>query len=336
MGDLVAAASSAPLLTASGTKLKASDLENLREYLLREGAPSTRRAYQAHWRAFESFCKERETVPVSCSPEIVAAFLGEMAQQGRAASSVAQARAAIHKAHELLRMMQRDPNSVPDPTTHPIVKKLMSEVSKDAAGKVTQKMALTIPQVRSILGSCSDDIRGVRDRAMIAMGILSAMRRSEIVSLEVSQLVFDERGITVTLGKTKTDQQGKGAVLAIPRASSEDICPVALTQRWLDETGIESGPVFRGIHPQGRILDKPITATWFVLRLKQAAKDAGLPEERIAGHSLRSGFVTEAAKRGASILEVSEVTRHRDLNMVKRYYRNEEAWSNNAAKKLGL
>ncbi len=338
MGEIIAAAvpQTTALLTASGTKLKPQELDLVLGYLQREGSKNTRRAYQAHWCAFKLYCEDHETVPISCSPEIVAGFLAGLADAGRAASTVVQARAAIHKAHELLKMRQKDPSTIPDPTTHPIIKALMKSIGEDASADITQKMALNVTQVRAMMTALGDDIRGVRDRAMISLGLLSAMRRSEIVSLRVDQIAFEEHDMVITLGRTKTDQKGEGAVIAVPRGSSPDFCPIELTQRWLQESGITEGAVFRGIHPKGRLLDEGISASWFVKRMKEAAKDAGLPVERIAGHSLRAGFVTEAAKKGASILDVARQTRHRDLDMVRKYYRPQEARENPASRKIGL
>ncbi len=62
------------------------------------------------------------------------------------------------------------------------------------------------------------------------------------------------------------------------------------------------------------------------LIVKTAAKRVGLEADDLAGHSLRAGFATTAAKAGANLAEIGRVTRHRGEGMIRRYIREGTAF----------
>lgn len=53
--------------------------------------------------------------------------------------------------------------------------------------------------------------------------------------------------------------------------------------------------------------------------------------ERFAGHSLRAGLATAAAKAGKSERSITRQTGHRSERMVRRYIRDASLFSDNAA-----
>jgi site-specific recombinase XerC len=59
-------------------------------------------------------------------------------------------------------------------------------------------------------------IIGARDRALILLGFAGAFRRSELVGLDLEDCAFGKDGLTVTLRRSKTDQQGVGRKIGIP------------------------------------------------------------------------------------------------------------------------
>jgi site-specific recombinase XerD len=70
--------------------------------------------------------------------------------------------------------------------------------------------------------------------------------------------------------------------------------------------------------------------------VKQRAKQAGLDPEKIAGHSLRSGFCTSAARAGASEREIARTTGHRSLRILRVYIQTGNLFEENAAKRIQL
>jgi site-specific recombinase XerC len=128
----------------------------------------------------------------------------------------------------------------------------------------------------------------------------------------------------VTLRRSKTDQEGIGRKVAIPRG--EVACPVAALRAWLEAAGITEGPIFRRIVNKRaqRLTDRRLAPRNVAAVVKQAAARLGLDASTFGGHSLRAGFVTSAVKRGANLIKITDVTGHKSLEMLKTYSRDAE------------
>ena len=63
------------------------------------------------------------------------------------------------------------------------------------------------------------------------LGFGGAFRRSELVALDVADLVENADGLVVTIRRSKTDQEGQGTTVAVLRGSIA--CPVAAVSTWL-------------------------------------------------------------------------------------------------------
>ena len=68
--------------------------------------------------------------------------------------------------------------------------------------------------------------------------------------------------------------------------------------------------------------------------VKRLAGKAGLDAARFGGHSLRAGFVTAAADRGAPIDRIMDHTEHQSAAMVRIYTRRADAFSRHAGEGL--
>jgi integrase len=172
--------------------------------------------------------------------------------------------------------------------------------------------------------------KGIRDRALILLGFAAALRRSELVALDVQDLAFVSEGLIVHLRRSKTDQEGEGRKIAVPYGRTL-ACPVKAVQDWLQHAQIASGAVFPSVGKGGRIQMDRLTASSVALILKAYAGEAGLPASDISGHSLRSGLVTSAAQVGVSTFKIQAQTGHRSVEMVGRYIRDATMFENNAA-----
>ncbi len=78
-----------------------------------------------------------------------------------------------------------------------------------------------------------------------------AFRRSELCALEVADLTEVPDGLRVLIRRSKGDQEGQGAEVAIPRGYR--LRPVEAVQAWLAAAAIENGPVFRSVGKGGRV-----------------------------------------------------------------------------------
>ena len=101
------------------------------------------------------------------------------------------------------------------------------------------------PRTRALIGA--------RDRALILLGFAGAFRRSELVGLDIEDCAFGKDGLTVTLRRSKTDQDGAGRKIGIPYGSNPETCPVRTIQAWIEQAGIEAGPLFRSINRHGQV-----------------------------------------------------------------------------------
>src|SRR5260370_9910725 len=117
----------------------------------------------------------------------------------------------------------------------------------------TQKAPTLTDDIRAMVDATDAGIISVRDRALILLGFAGAFRRSELVGLDVEDCTFSKDGLTITLRRSKIDQQGAGRKIGVPYGANPENCPVRTIQAWIEQAGVGSGPVFRAIHRHGRV-----------------------------------------------------------------------------------
>jgi site-specific recombinase XerD len=175
--------------------------------------------------------------------------------------------------------------------------------------------------------AAGDDIKGLRDRALLLIGFAGAFRRSELVALNRQDLDESELGVKVTIRHSKTDQEGAGQTIAIVRGSVA--CPVMALKAWLTAADITSGPIFRSVKKGGAVAGR-LPAQSVADIVKTYAERVGLDPALFAGHSMRAGFLTSAAKRGASIFKMMDQSRHRSVETLRGYVRDAEIFKEHA------
>jgi integrase len=193
-----------------------------------------------------------------------------------------------------------------------------------------------IGEVRRMVAHLPRDIAGTRDRALLLVGFAGAMRRSELVGLDVTDITHRDEGLAITIRSSKTDQEGAGRQVAIPIGRDPETCPVRALQGWLDAAGIEDGPVFRPIDRHGNVSPDRLSDRAVALIVKRSAEGAGLDPSLYSGHSLRAGFATTAAANGASERAIANQTGHKSMEVLRRYVRHGSLFTDNAATMLGL
>jgi integrase len=113
-------------------------------------------------------------------------------------------------------------------------------------------------------------------------------------------------------------------------------CPVRASSVWIRDAGIASGPLFRAVDRYGRPSVGRLSDRAVAMIVKRSAAAAGIDPARVAGHSLRSGFATSAARAGASEAAIMNQTGHRSVAVLRRYIRRGSLFTDNAAARLGL
>ncbi len=304
-----------------------SSLEQAREFARRSKAENTLRGYRTDWRDFCGWCEGHAVCPLPAAPEAVASYIAECAGRLKV-GSIQRRLNAIAEAHKAV--------GLPSPTHAPIVANTLKGIRRTTGTAPEQKAAALTDDIRAMVDATDGGIIGARDRALVLLGFAGAFRRSELVALDIDDCSFGKDGLTVTLRRTKTDQDGVSRKIGIPYGANPDTCPVRVLQAWIEQAGIASGALFRSINRHGRVLAKRLAPIDVARIVKKLALCAGLDPQRYAGHSLRAGHATSAAIAGASERSIMNQTGHRSVQMVRRYIRDGSLFRENSAGKLGL
>jgi integrase len=204
------------------------------------------------------------------------------------------------------------------PTEAAAVKILLRQVRKAQARQgiaVRKKTAAVAEPLQALLATCTDGLRGVRDRALLLLAWSGGgRRRSEVVGLQVTDVRrLDADTWVYALGSTKTDASGVRREKPLKGVAAH-----ALTA-WLAAAPATTGPLFRRLHRGDTVGTTALTADHVARIVQRRAKLAGL-EGDWAAHSLRSGFVTEAGRQGVPLGEVMAMTEHRGVGTVMGYF----------------
>lgn len=282
-------------------------------------APETLRKYRGAWAAFEAWGKEQSVPCLPATPAVVVSYLGHLHAEGLSPASLRLALAAIVDHHRKAGL----PNPR-DPKINLFLRGLHRTVGKAPKHR---KAALTPAELRRMVEALPKTLAGLRDRALFLLAFSTALRRVNVVELRIEDCERRGDGLLVHVRRSKTDQEGRGHVIAVHRGTQ--LCPIAAFDAWLDAGRIRSGWLFRKIDRWGHIGTGRLDPGTVARLLKRAAKRAGIdPEQikRLAGHSFRSGHVTTAAKAGVGLAEIASVTNHRRLDQVREYIRETDAF----------
>ncbi len=319
--DLAPAGSATPPCLADAIRVA-------RRYADASRAPSTRRAYASDWRRFTAWCRPRGLDTLPADPHTVAIFLSAEADAGSAPLTVGRRLAAIgwmHRRAGLQPPQKREGAAA--------ILEVIAGIRRSHDVAPMKKHAANADVLCDILRAIpGDDLRSVRDRALLAFGMAGAFRRSELVALRLSDVEWVKEGLRVSIRHGKTDQEGAGATIAIP--DGRRLRPKMLLDAWVQQAGIVDGLLFRRLirgKAGGATASASVMSDRAVARVVQArVLAAGYDPADFAGHSLRSGFLTAAARAGASIFKMREVSRHKSMQVLADYVRDAELFRNHA------
>jgi integrase len=279
-------------------------------------AANTRRAYLSDLAEFE-----RWGGSIPATVETVAAYLAARADALAIATLVRHV-ASISKAHEARGLL--------NPTRSELVRATLRGIKRTRGCAQRQAKALLRDDLLLVLDAIGDGPKDARDRALLLIGFAGALRRSELVGLDVGDIELVRQGIILHLRRSKTDQEGEGRKIGIPFGRTR-WCPVAALDLWLRASRIIEGAVFRPVDRHGRMQDARLSGEAVSLVVRGRVAAAGLEPVRYSGHSLRAGFATSAAQAGVPTWRIREQTRHASDAMLARYIREGELFTENAA-----
>jgi len=204
------------------------------------------------------------------------------------------------------------------PTESAAVKTLLRDARKAQARQgisVRKKTAAVREPLEAMLDTCTDGVRGLRDRALLLLAWSGGgRRRSEVVGLQIGDVrQLDANTWLYALGATKTETAGERRELPLRGPAAQALA------EWLAAAPADTGPLFRRVYKGGRIGTDGLSGDQVARIVKRRAELAGLPGDW-AAHSLRSGFVSEAGRQGVPLGEVMAMTEHRSIPTVMGYF----------------
>jgi len=318
-------------------------VETARDYAKASTAANTNKAYTADWKHFARWCRMRGAEPLPASPELIGLYLADLATPTNGSPALSVATIDRRLSGLVWNCAQRG-CSLDRKNRH--IATVLAGIKRKHARPPVQKEAILRDDIVAMVATLTHDLRGLRDRAILLLGYAGGLRRSEIVSLDVSKddtpdsggwIEILEDGVLLTLN-AKTGWRE----VEIGLGSSDQTCPVHALKQWLHFARIGFGPVFVRTSRDGkRALEARLTDKHVARLIKRTVLESGLrsdlpDKERLAlfsGHSLRAGLASSAE---ADERYVQKHLGHSTAEMTRRYQRRRDRFRINLTKAAGL
>ena len=315
-------------------------IETARDYAAHATADNTNKAYKKDWAHFSSWCRRRGAELLPPSPQLIGLYITDCATPPLSLSvSTIERRLSGLSWHYQQRGFHLDRKD-----RH--IATVLAGIRRKHAKPPVQKEAVLADDILAMIATLSFDLRDLRDRAILLIGYAGALRRSEIVGLDVGKDDTQDSGGFISI-------EAEGAVLYIKgktgwreveigRGSSHQTCPVHALEQWLHFAKIANGPLFRPISRQTEKATSERLSDKHVARLiKRCVLAAGirsdLPDHERAklfsGHSLRAGLASSA---DVDERYIQKHLGHTSAEMTRRYQRRRDRFRVNITKAAGL
>jgi site-specific recombinase XerD len=270
-------------------------------------ASNTERALHSDVLIFTGWCAEADRSALPASPETVAAFIDAMAES--------RAPASVRRYVSSIAIFHRAADQV-NPSDTLTVKLALKRMHRERGRAQQQAAPLNDELVRQLLRTRGNRLRDLRNRAVLVMAYTTLMRRSELIALQFADLTTEADGFgTVLIRRSKTDQEGEGAIAPIPADAMRHV----LT--WIDAAKIADGPLFRAVLRGNRVggaLSGGDVARIFKLMAHRAGLSA-VETAHISGHSTRIGSAQDMLRYGEQLPGIMQAARWNSPDMVSRY-----------------
>lgn len=298
-------------------------------------ATSTRATYQATLRLYDRYLEGvRKERP---DPDALAGFLRDRATAGKRLSTI---RKDLHAIAAILVDAGYE-----DPRNYPGVQNMLKSITAEVpvAAKAPKRAILTggvraaieaLHKPRSRKLSPGEELRALRDAAALLIGFAGALKRDELRTLLVENVLFTDEGLELVVNSSDDDRRARHVV--IPRGQHPMTDPVTTYQRYVKAADVTAGYVFRPISGDGRVGVVPIDPANFTILLKRRLKAVGVDGSLLSPLSIRRGFIAMASAEGASLSEVAEQTGHRETVHIQALHSRARAVGKKARHLLSL
>lgn len=291
----------------------------------------TKRAYEFDWKVFVNWCSDNNFIAEQATPYIISLFLTfQFKKKHRHPSTINRRLAAIKFWFKT--------RNLKSPTDDELVHSVLKGIRRDRNAKPSKpKKAILKELIMQMVDLCStDNIRDIRDRAILLVGFCGAYRVNELVSINSEDITFiDGKGMDIFQRYTKTDQEGKGKIKPIAQAKVLfNYCPIRAVKKWIEAANIKSGALFRGINKHGKIESNRMSHDVVYELIKRCILKLGYEFSEFSSHSLRAGFVTQALRTGARIDKIPSVSDHKSLKSLEFYIKHEDRYEDHPGKNI--
>lgn len=302
-----------------------------------DGMPAnTQRAYRRQWTEWVAWCESQGRRSLPATPETLAEYVTHLIDKSLSPASIDQAIAVIRVRH-------RTTGHEGQPNTDAARRALRSHKRQraEAGQRAHQAPPITLKLLRRMIESTDPStVIGARDRLLLVLGFAMMARRSELAGLYLADVAETDDGLEVLIRASKTDQEARGRVVAIPSGTHPDTDPVRLYRAWcavLTSHDITDGRLFRSVTRHGRI-GQALSADAINDVVRTMAIRAELPNaENYTAHSLRAGGATSAYKSGAPVSVIASHGRWSPTSpVVLGYVRAVDRWKDNPMRGIGL
>ncbi|WP_448565226.1 tyrosine-type recombinase/integrase [Thalassotalea ganghwensis] len=198
----------------------------------------------------------------------------------------------------------------------------IKEIKRIKGTRSTKGRALELDELNELIDYCmaQDGVIAMRDAAVIALVYGAGLRRHEAANLMLSSL-DTQTGTLRVLGKGNKER-----INALHNRILE------ILEVWLDERGLEPGPLFLRARKGNRLTNEPISGQTVYDIIIRRYKEAGL--KRLTPHDLRRTFATKLLENGEDVFLVQDLMGHSSVETTKNYDRRNDKAKKKAAKAL--
>jgi integrase len=198
------------------------------EFARHSRAPATESAYASDWADFAFWCNSAERLALPADPVTIGAYLSD--RSGILKVSTLNRRLAAITAKHRLGGHGLDGK-------HPAIALVLAGIRRTYGTRQVAKQALLTEDLRRIVRKLRvERPGGCRDRAVLLVGFGAALRRSELIALDLDDITITQAGLTILVRRSKTDQEGQGREIGIPRSRKSATCPLCWRR---DRAGVQ-------------------------------------------------------------------------------------------------
>jgi integrase len=303
-------------------------------YAAKARSANTLKGYRSDWAEWSAWCAAHGTDPMPADPVAVAKYLTSLARHGAKVGTMSRRLSSIRFAETAAGISSQLDDA--------IVATVWEGIRRTHGAPPEQSLPIMPPLLWAMLDATPTTtdagkivLSALRDHVLLLVGFVGALRRSELVGIDVEHLEAHDKGLVLHIPRSKINQTGDtDELVVLPSSPTPGRCPVAAIRAWRNATNINTGPLLRGLTrtqlPRAtRMNDASIN-----MLVKAAIARTGTDPTPYSAHGLRAGFVTYANLMGQPDRAIARQTRHRSLASLGPYVRIQDAWTNNAAVEL--